>query len=125
MASRAFNLYRSILRAHSKYLSFEMKELGDAYVKSEFRQHKSVTKKEHLDQFFSAWEQYLDQILMTARAKEAVSTGALDAPEMETFFSDPFEFGRNLPEDVELTDEQVAQLNKLREEVIKTGKPLR
>jgi hypothetical protein len=34
---KALTLYKSILRAHSKYLPMEMRQLGDAYVKSEVR----------------------------------------------------------------------------------------
>jgi hypothetical protein len=33
--NKALSLYKSILRAHSKYLPMEMRQLGDAYVKSE------------------------------------------------------------------------------------------
>jgi environmental stress-induced protein Ves len=99
-----------------------MKQLGDAYVKAEFRQHKSVSKKDQLDQFFTAWEGYLDQILVTARAKEAVSAGALDSVAKKTNFSQPFQFGKDLPADVELTDEQIEQLNTLREEATKARK---
>jgi hypothetical protein len=99
-----------------------MKQLGDAYVKAEFRQHKSVSKKEQLDQFFTAWEEYMNQILMTARAKEAVSAGALDSMAKDTSVSHPFQFGKDLPENVELTDEQIEQLNKLRDEATRAGK---
>ena len=123
MSSRALTLYRAILRAHSKYLPQQMKELGDSYVKSEFRLHKDVTKQEQLDHFFAAWEDYLNQILTTARAQETVSTGALDVRENEAQPSNPFSFGRDLSQDLELTEEQVAQLEKLREETKKARKP--
>lgn len=103
-----------------------MKELGDAYVKSEFRLHKTATKPEQLHQFFVAWEEYLDQILTTARAQEAVSTGTLDVRETEqsppSGASTPFVFGRDLPQDVELNEEQTEQLEKLREETSKARK---
>lgn len=120
MSSRALTLYRSILRAH-KFLPTEMKELGDAYVKSEFRLHKAA-KQEQLDQFFVAWEDYLDQLLTTARAKEAISSGTLDENVRDNEPSTPFEFGRELPPDVELSEEQVQQLEKLREETQKARK---
>jgi len=32
---KALSLYKNILRAHDKFLPHEMKQLGDAYVKSE------------------------------------------------------------------------------------------
>mmetsp|Transcript_20113 Transcript_20113/g.36503 ORF Transcript_20113/g.36503 Transcript_20113/m.36503 type:complete len:122 (+) Transcript_20113:122-487(+) len=121
MSPKALSLYRSILRAHAKHLPTQMKNLGDTYVKSEFRLHKNVTKPEQLNQFFVAWEEYLDEILTTARAKEAVSAGTLDVRESEIA---PFAFGKELPPDISLNDEQVEQLEKLREETIKAGKTL-
>lgn len=122
MSSRALSLYRSILRAHSKYLPTEMRELGDAYVKSEFRLHKSATKPEQLHQFFVAWEEYLDELLTTARAKEVLATGSLDNSAVRDDNETPFSFGRDLPQDTELSDEQKQQLEKLREETKKAGK---
>jgi hypothetical protein len=41
---KALALYKSILRAHSKYLPMEMRQLGDAYVKSEVRLLLSLTE---------------------------------------------------------------------------------
>ena len=35
---KALSLYKDILRAHDKFLPHEMKQLGDAYVKSEVSQ---------------------------------------------------------------------------------------
>jgi len=32
---RALSLYKAVLRAHQRYLPHEMRQLGDAYVKSE------------------------------------------------------------------------------------------
>ncbi|KAL7482649.1 hypothetical protein ACHAW6_008315, partial [Cyclotella cf. meneghiniana] len=60
--NKGLNLYRSILHAHSKYLPTEMRQLGDAYVKSEFRLHKSVMKAEQLQNFWEEWEKYLGHI---------------------------------------------------------------
>ena len=100
-----------------------MKGLGDAYVRSEFRLHKDTPKKEQLDQFFNAWEAYLDQIQMTARAKETVATGSLDRTAKDVEMTSPFQFGRDLPADVELSEDQIVQLQKLRDEATKAGKP--
>eukprot|EP00957_Ditylum_brightwellii_P142879 10886935-Ditylum_brightwellii.AAC.1 len=74
----ALSLYRSILRAHSKHLPPEMRNLGDAYVKSEFRLHRTVNSDGQLTQFMDAWKLYLDQIQVTARAKESLNSGVLD-----------------------------------------------
>ena len=120
--ARAISLYRSLLRAHKKHLPTQMRDLGDTYVKSEFRLHKTA-KPEHVTPFLTEWEQYLEQILMTARAQGAVSAGT-----MESKLKDGadkvlpvFSFGSDLPHDVELTDEQVQQLQKLREEALKAS----
>lgn len=41
-------LYRRLFRAHRKYLPREMRLLGDEYIKSEFRQHRSVENPVHI-----------------------------------------------------------------------------
>lgn len=120
--ARAISLYRSILRAHKKHLPKQMRDLGDAYVKSEFRLHKTA-KLEHVTPFLTEWEKYLEQLLMTARAQEAVSAGTMESKPKNAADDVPpiFSFGSDLPHDVELTDEQVQQLQKLREETLKAG----
>lgn len=111
----AITLYRNILRAHKRYLPPEMKGLGDSYVKSEFKLFKTVQDTNQLDQFYTSWQQYLQQILDTARAKEFVSSGSIkDAEEITSF-------GQHLPPDIELTDDQKAQLEKLKEETARVG----
>ena len=123
MASRGISLYRSILRAHRKHLPPEMQQLGNAYLRSEFKSHKSA-KSEHLEGFFTEWEKYLDQILMTARAQVSVSAGTLDDTSTQGRRS-VFQYGKDLPHDVELSADQMAQLEKLREETSKAGRPSR
>ncbi|KAI0749831.1 ACN9-domain-containing protein [Daedaleopsis nitida] len=54
-------LYRRILRAH-RHLPYEMRSLGDDYVKAEFRRHKETTNKVHIIGFLSQWKVYLDQL---------------------------------------------------------------
>lgn len=110
-------LYRNILRAHKRYLPFEMKALGDSYVKSEFKLFKSVTNEGQLDQFFNGWNQYLEEILKTARTKETVSAGSLKPSE------GTMSFGKHLPPDIDLSDEQKRQLEKLKEETSRVGLP--
>lgn len=89
----------------------EMQELGNAYVKSEFKLHKSVTKEAQLNAFFTEWNSYLDQILQSIRRKETLASGTLD----QKGASDKG-FGQHLPSDLQLSDEQEEQLTKLREE---------
>jgi Complex1_LYR-like len=70
-------LYRRLLRRH-RYLSADMRSLGDVYLKSgeahgyrslssftshslqEFRRHKNVTNPGHIIGFLSQWKVYLD-----------------------------------------------------------------
>jgi len=54
-------LYRALLRAH-RALPFEMRSLGDNYVKSEFRRHKDVTNPVYIMGFLAQWKMYLDQL---------------------------------------------------------------
>ena len=127
-ASRGVMLYRSILRAHKKHLPLEMKQLGDTYVRAEFRAHKEA-KPEHLTSFFQEWENYLEQINVTARARDSLSAGGgMDVDGRGTSSrasvggSQVFAFGSDLPGDVELSEEQIQQLKKLKEETDKLGK---
>jgi Complex1_LYR-like len=103
----AKGLYRKLLRSHQKYLPPDMKEMGDGYVKSEFKLHRKVTRPETLDLFYTEWVRYLNQLESAARARAAASVG--NGP------SNPFQFGSDLPQDLELTEEQKAQLEKLKE----------
>ena len=119
----AKSLYRSLLRAHARHLPTEMRQLGDAYVKAEFRLHSASIRKSsssmkphQVQQFLTEWQQYLDQILLTAKAQDSVSAGAADYVERSRSV---FSFGKDLPPNVELTEEQKSQLEKLREEATK------
>jgi hypothetical protein len=112
----AKSLYRSLLRAHARHLPEEIRLIGDAYVKAEFRLHRNA-KPEQITLFFSEWRKYLDQILMVARVKEAIASGSLDQSKANP---DVLSFGKDLPPDLELTDEQESQLEKLREEATKS-----
>lgn len=95
----ALALYREILRAHRK-LPAEMRSLGDAYVKEEFRKHKSA-KAKFLPPFFAAWQDYLRHL--KAQDPSAGTIGSDLKPEHVAA----------------LNDEQREQLAKLRSEVDK------
>jgi len=60
MKKQPLSLYRAILREH-KFLPKQMKEMGDAYVQMEFKQHIDAEEK-HLAMFYTAWENYLRNI---------------------------------------------------------------
>ena len=56
------SLYRQILRAHGRHLSAGHRELGDSYVRTEFRLHRNA-KPEFLVQFERQWRDYLKQVV--------------------------------------------------------------
>jgi Complex1_LYR-like len=125
----ALSLYRNILRAHQKHLSGprpEMKELGDAYIKSEFRLHKTANAQQ-ATMFLREWDGYLQQLCMTARAREATMpfVGSMDITSSSNNNNNNnhnhsvFEFGAELPHNVTLSREQQQQLQKLKEEASK------
>ena len=107
----ALSLYRAILRAHKDNLPVEMRSLGDAYVKSEFKLHKTVENTAQLDSFFTAWDEYLNQMHQTVRIKE--SSLSLGEKEMKA------SFGQHLSPAIQLSEEQEMQLEKLKEEASK------
>ena len=127
----ALKLYRNILRAHQQYLTnHDMKMLGDRYVKSEFKLHKNVTNQTQLDQFFVGWNEYLNHITQTGRKHTVLSVNGEEHQEVDTTVTSSSSssmknpssgFGQNLPLDIELSEEQMNQLEKLREETTKKG----
>lgn len=54
-------LYKEILRQHRYALPPKHRELGDRYVRSEFRSHKNATA-EQVDKFMEGWKSYLEQL---------------------------------------------------------------
>ena len=113
-----FSLYRSLLRAHKKCLPPELKQLGDTYVQSEFRLHKSATNPDHITRFMEEWTKYLHQVESTARARDAKVRSTLEEEEEKK----NVKFGRDLQLDVELTPDQRLNLHKLRDEAVQAGK---
>ena len=89
------------------------------YVRAEFRAHRQA-KPEHLTSFFQEWEHYLQQLNVTARARESLATGSSsDGQGSEQVFA----FGSDLdPQKHELSAEQLQQLEKLRQETEKLVK---
>lgn len=89
------SLYRQILRAHQRCLPPAHRELGDTYVRTEFRLHKGA-KDTFLVQFERQWRDYLKQVIRNNEETEVgrdMSTAEIDA----------------------LSDEQKVQLLKIRE----------
>eukprot|EP01024_Parvocaulis_polyphysoides_P043137 TRINITY_DN39383_c1_g2_i1.p5 TRINITY_DN39383_c1_g2~~TRINITY_DN39383_c1_g2_i1.p5 ORF type:complete len:116 (-),score=18.88 TRINITY_DN39383_c1_g2_i1:146-493(-) len=60
---RILNLYRSILRLHKGQLPAPMRELGDKYVKTEFKAHWSTkTTETQWKQFYDEWQRYFTML---------------------------------------------------------------
>eukprot|EP00586_Coscinodiscus_wailesii_P015906 CAMPEP_0172507544 /NCGR_PEP_ID=MMETSP1066-20121228/204459_1 /TAXON_ID=671091 /ORGANISM="Coscinodiscus wailesii, Strain CCMP2513" /LENGTH=120 /DNA_ID=CAMNT_0013285117 /DNA_START=55 /DNA_END=417 /DNA_ORIENTATION=+ len=108
----ALSLYRSVLRSHRKNLPPQMRSLGDAYVKTEFRANKTLSEKRKLDEFFTAWGDYLKRIDTMGRAKNVMSSGREEVKAT---------FGEDLPSGLDLSDEQRKKLVELRHEATKAG----
>jgi len=117
--TKALGLYRNLLKAHKRHLPKEMRELGDVYIRSEFKLHKTA-KPEHLTSFFKEWGQYLDDILVTARTRESLAMGAI--VDQSAAGAVEMKFGRDLPSEFEIKEEQRQQLENLRKEAEKLGR---
>eukprot|EP00752_Nemacystus_decipiens_P014808 g13182.t1 len=59
--SSVIRLYKDILRQHRFALPPKQRELGDRYVRSEFKAHKEATG-DQVAQFMHAWQSYLEQL---------------------------------------------------------------
>ena len=94
------SLYRQLLRAHAQRLPAAQRELGDAYVKSEFRSHRDADAK-FLAAFESQWREYLG----------VLRSQSVDAP------------GRDLTADElsSMSDEQKVQVVDIYEKSRKAG----
>lgn len=55
-------LYRNILRAHSRKLTPELRAFGDEYVKAEFHMHKCIDNPLQIVAFLAQWQDYLSTI---------------------------------------------------------------
>jgi hypothetical protein len=113
-----------------------MKLLGDTYVKSEFRLHKSA-KPEQVVSFFTEWDKYLEHITRTGRENLSINVGLLDPPppEQQQRYDEQENnqqqrkrnvggslfFGKDVSNDVVFNEEQERQLEKLREEAAKAA----
>ena len=93
-------LYRSILRAHT-WLPENQRDIGDAFVKHEFRQHKDASP-EFVVGFITQWQEYLEKLTeQIARMPEKNESGG--------------SIGADIPQDVleEMSDDQRQQLRNL------------
>jgi len=92
----ALHLYRRILRLHRAKLSREQRRLGDAYVKKEWRDHKTAAPS-FVGEFLGAWRAYASDLDLAADHRAV---------------------GRDLPSKLvgEMSDDQRATLARLERE---------
>ncbi|OQV22906.1 putative Succinate dehydrogenase assembly factor 3, mitochondrial [Hypsibius exemplaris] len=100
--SNVRTLYKAILRLH-RGLPEEMKVLGDKYVQDEFRRHKDATKQEHIQRFMIEWTDYAVELSKQLSSRSLVRQSPLGRP-LTPDKLDAF------------SNEQIFQLNELREE---------
>ncbi|CDO92719.1 unnamed protein product [Kluyveromyces dobzhanskii CBS 2104] len=78
-------LYRCILREH-RNLHPTQRELGDQYVKNEFKLHKNTDNPLYIVGFLASWQDYLHMITRGEWEEGTLSTDLLDkmSPEQVT-----------------------------------------
>ena len=103
--SSPLTLYRRILRLHKAHLPPSLRSLGDSYLRSEFRLHKSVTDQPKLTSFLTEWSRYASKL-------------ESDAASLSSDPKSKSDWGESLA-DVELTHDQLQQLKKMHEEATK------
>lgn len=105
MSNRALSLYRTILRLHRTALPRDMRALGDAYVRAEFRAFKDA-EPQYVEPFMREWEGY------------AATMAQQSAPRPLTGLGDDAGFGKDLSEAdlAALSEDQRDQLEELRRE---------
>jgi Complex1_LYR-like len=118
-------LYRTILRAHKRHLPPDMQTLGNAYVQSEFRAHRTATPSQ-ATAFVQAWQQYYQDLMQRVQERERKERGAnimsVQGISAHHDAEAKVSFGADMPPDFALSEEQQRQLEKLREEATKLSK---
>ncbi|XP_055253563.1 succinate dehydrogenase assembly factor 3, mitochondrial-like [Moschus berezovskii] len=107
--SRVRASYRRILLLH-RVLPPDLKDLGDQYVKDEFRSHKTTGSKE-AERFLQEWEAYAAVLRQQAHENRQNPTEKAC-------------FGISLPEEKhnDFRDEQTGQLQELMQEATKPNR---
>ncbi|KAM9697678.1 succinate dehydrogenase assembly factor 3, mitochondrial isoform 1-T1 [Dama dama] len=129
--SRVRALYRRILLLH-RVLPPDLKDLGDQYVKDEFRRHKTAGSKE-AERFLQEWELLWDCdpcffcLPSDGGRQEACAYAAVlwqQANENRQNSTEKACFGISLPEEKlnDFRDEQIGQLQELMQEATKPNR---
>ena len=86
---RALSLYKAIMRMHREKLPSGMRELGDVYLRKEFRTHMYSAKcsEPQFEKFIKGWDDYL-QVLSSQLSSGSVKGQALSADELSRLNED-------------------------------------
>jgi Complex1_LYR-like len=69
--SSFIQLYRTILQCHKKYLVDDsMRNIGNKYVRNEFKLHKNITNEQQINQFTTEWENYIIQLTFSGQSQQ-------------------------------------------------------
>jgi hypothetical protein len=107
-------LYRRVLRLHRQKLPAVQRSVGDEYCKKEFRAHRELAEESHFHQpFFRSWNDYCQQ-LDVFQPLEGAKGWSKDIVREQAML------GRDLTQSEldTMSDEQKAQLFKLKESTI-------
>ena len=124
-AAPVFALFRAILRVHRAKLPPPMRAMGDAYLKEEFRAHlrpAAATTDAQWKTFFQEWTRYQGMLQGTADlGPDGVSV--LDGGEALVAGVDR---AGDISEEAiaAMSSDQVARLQRMREEAVRVGKEL-
>lgn len=93
-------LYRRLFRTHRKFLTKEMRLIGDEYIKHEFREHQRVENPMHIIGFLTEWQMYAQKIEGDAWLGEKLDQAKMD----------------------KMSDQQIGQLYELMQAIQRKGK---
>eukprot|EP01100_Stratorugosa_tubuloviscum_P009307 TRINITY_DN389_c1_g1_i2.p1 TRINITY_DN389_c1_g1~~TRINITY_DN389_c1_g1_i2.p1 ORF type:complete len:113 (-),score=47.21 TRINITY_DN389_c1_g1_i2:74-412(-) len=97
-------LYKNILRIHRKKLNFEMRSLGDSYVKEEFKAHLKKEKQlsqRQLSLFFQNWQTYL----LTLEKQDEIIGKELEEQQLQILNEDQLHKLNQLQQQISLNNE--------------------
>ena len=84
----ALRLYRSIMKLHLRKMPEELRNLGDLYIKQEFRVHLDKSDPEQMTKFMAGWEQYQTQLMgMKMTTKQEIKKSLYD-PSLDDMLKD-------------------------------------
>ncbi|RDD45672.1 Succinate dehydrogenase assembly factor 3, mitochondrial [Trichoplax sp. H2] len=102
---QVLNLYKRVLRVN-KQLPKEFRLVGNAYVRDEFKRHKTMAMDEgNVKEFLSEWKMYADHLEVQLKQNHAIGSN-LSSQDLNR-----------------LSEDQLGQLYHLQEEVTKPSIP--